>query len=61
MGGIQINEEKISLAAVKKIIDAVSSVRFGSVEIIVHDSKVVRIEKTEKFLIEDEDASKKYN
>lgn len=33
------------LAAVKAAIDAI---RFGSVEIVIHDSKVVQIERKEK-------------
>ena len=33
----------------RKILDAVKSLRYGSVEITVHDSKVVQIERKERF------------
>ena len=32
----------------EKILSALSNIRYGSVEIIVHDSKVVQIERKEK-------------
>lgn len=34
-----------------RILAAVSSIRYGSVQIIIQDSKVVRIEKVEKIQI----------
>jgi len=34
---------------VRQIIEAVRSVRFGQVQIIIQDSRVVQIDKTEKF------------
>ncbi|MFI5340747.1 MAG: YezD family protein [Candidatus Methylomirabilales bacterium] len=33
---------------VRQIIDAIRSVRFGQVQIIIQDSRVVQIDKTEK-------------
>jgi hypothetical protein len=36
----------------RAILDAVSNIRFGSVEIVVHDSEVVQIECKEKFRFE---------
>jgi hypothetical protein len=36
-------------ALVEEILRALRQVRFGSVEIVVHDSKVVQIERREKF------------
>ncbi len=36
----------------RAILDAVSSIRFGSVEVVVHDSEVVQIECKEKFRFE---------
>jgi len=33
----------------QKILQAVKSLRYGSVEITVHDSKVVQIERKERF------------
>ena len=35
-----------------KIISALKGIRYGSVEIIVHDSKVVQIERKEKMRFE---------
>ncbi len=32
----------------QQIIDAIKSIKYGSVEIIVHDGKVVQIERKEK-------------
>jgi len=29
--------------------DAIKDIRFGSIEIIIHDSKIVQIERKEKF------------
>jgi hypothetical protein len=42
-------EKKRWLEVVQKQVD---SLRFGVVQIVVHDSKVVQIEKTEKLRIE---------
>jgi len=33
----------------KKILQAIRSLSYGSVEIIIHDSKVVQIERKERF------------
>ena len=33
---------------VRQIVDAIRSVRFGQVQIIIQDSRVVQIDKTEK-------------
>ena len=35
-----------------KILLAIKDLRFGSVEIVIHDSKVVQIERTEKLRVE---------
>ena len=35
------------------ILDAVHGIRFGSVEVVIHDSRVVQIVRTEKARIED--------
>ena len=32
----------------QQILDAVRAIRFGSVEIVIHDSKVVQVIRTEK-------------
>jgi len=33
----------------RRIADAISGVRFGSVEVVIQDSRVVQIERKEKF------------
>lgn len=40
--------ETLRVEVVEKILDAIQSVRFGSVEIVVHNSQVVQIERNEK-------------
>lgn len=32
----------------KHILDAIHQIKFGAVEVLIHDSKVVQIEKSEK-------------
>jgi hypothetical protein len=32
----------------KQILDALTDVKFGSVEIVIHDSKIVQMQKNEK-------------
>jgi hypothetical protein len=44
------NEEQIELATT--IIRAIKGIRYGSLEIIIHDSKIVRIEKHEKIRLD---------
>ena len=41
-----VNEQNISL--VKELLSAINSLRFGSVEITVHEGRVTQIEKREK-------------
>ena len=42
-------EEKIQ----REILSAIKNIRYGSVEIIIHDSKVVQIERKEKVRFSD--------
>lgn len=37
---------------IKNIIEAVKSIKFGYVQIVIQDSKVVQIDKTEKIRLE---------
>jgi hypothetical protein len=41
----------ISNAVILEIISALKSVRYGSLEVVIHNSKIVQIEKKEKFRI----------
>ncbi|MBI4354190.1 MAG: YezD family protein [Candidatus Omnitrophica bacterium] len=40
--------EQPSAEVMGKIVEAIRGVRFGSVQIVIHDSQVVQIEKAEK-------------
>jgi hypothetical protein len=39
----------------REILDAVRGIRFGSVEIVIHDSKVVQVIRTEKVRLDTRD------
>lgn len=43
---------KIDEQTLAKIIQTVQSVRYGCVQIVIHNSKIVQIEKTEKMRFE---------
>ena len=45
-------EQGWSQDIVQQILTAIKDVRYGSVEIIIHDSKVVQIERKEKIRLE---------
>lgn len=38
----------------KKVQEAIESIKYGSVEIVIHDSKVVQIERKEKLRFQEE-------
>jgi len=42
------NKGQIHPDVEKKILQAIGAIRFGSVEVVIHDSEVVQIEKKEK-------------
>ena len=44
---------------VQQILCAIQGVRYGSVEILIHDSKVVQIERKEKIRLDKESSSKR--
>jgi len=44
----RITDYSADTDVVRQIIEAVQSVRFGQVQIIIQDSRVVQIDKTEK-------------
>ncbi len=43
------SEPEPSDEIIRRIASAISSVRFGSVEVVIQDSRVVQIERKEKF------------
>jgi hypothetical protein len=45
-------ENKNTESTEQKILEAIKSIRYGSVEVVVHDSHVVQIEKKEKVRLE---------
>jgi len=36
----------------KHILDAIRAIKYGAVEVIIHDSRIVQIDKTEKLRFE---------
>jgi hypothetical protein len=38
--------------ALKAVTDAIGSLRYGSVEIVIHDGKIVQIVRTERLRVE---------
>ncbi len=54
ISNFKINEEEL----LSQILKAIRSIRYGYVQIIVQDSKVVQIDKTEKIRFDKEDLCK---
>jgi hypothetical protein len=52
-------EQGWSQDIVRQILTAIKDVRYGSVEIIIHDSKVVQIERKEKIRLEHSNPTQK--
>ena len=46
--GLNLSEDSRNLVIIKKIIQAIENVRYGSVEVTIHESEVVQIERKEK-------------
>lgn len=44
----KVNALKISAEVSKEIINAIEAIRFGSVEITVHDGRITQIERRDK-------------
>lgn len=55
--GPEVSDEETA-RAVQQIVRAINGISFGSVEIIIHDSKVVQIERKEKIRLEKDGANK---
>jgi hypothetical protein len=47
--GEALNPGESDQSVERKILQAIKSLRYGSVEITVHDSKVVQVERKERF------------
>ena len=41
-------DDKTAEVPIKAIVDAVKSIRFGAVQLVIQDGKIVQIDKTEK-------------
>ncbi len=50
-----MTDDTLSPAIQREILEAIRGIRFGSVEIIIHDSRVVQIERKEKVRLDPED------
>jgi hypothetical protein len=46
--GLNLSDGSWNQEAVKKIMEAIENIRFGSVEVTIHESRVVQIERKEK-------------
>jgi len=51
MDTLNVGGQTKAQATIKTILQALSGIRYGSVEIIVHDSEVVQVERKEKFRV----------
>jgi hypothetical protein len=49
INGDNQNESNPQDEVIRRIASAISGVRFGSVEVVIQDSRVVQIERKEKF------------
>jgi hypothetical protein len=47
--GIETGKDDSNHEILRRIASAISGVRFGSVEVVIQDSRVVQIERKEKF------------
>ena len=42
------NKPTENIAIEEHIIEAIRGIKYGAVEVVIHDSKIVQVEKTEK-------------
>jgi hypothetical protein len=59
MPTVSAQDNNWSQELVQQILRAIEGLRYGSVEIIIHDSKVVQIERKEKIRLDRESSSKR--
>lgn len=52
INGDNQNESNPQDEVIRRIVSAISGVRFGSVEVVIQDSRVVQIERKEKFRLD---------
>ena len=43
-----MSRESVPQDIAQQILDAIGQIRFGAVEVLIHDSRVVQIERSEK-------------
>ena len=48
MNNVHADSYETSSAIASKLLEAIGGIRYGSVEIIIHDRKIVQIERKEK-------------
>lgn len=46
------SEKSLELRTVASILEAIRQIRYGSVEIVIHDGRIVAIEKREKLRLD---------
>ena len=49
---VQNGEAEVLNALVEKVLHAVAGIRFGSVELVIHEGRVVQIERRERVRLE---------
>jgi hypothetical protein len=58
MDSLNDGEQMRAQAAIKTILQALNGLRYGSVEITIHESRVVQIERKEKFRLDVKEGDK---
>ena len=59
MDNLFTSPENASLDAREKVLHALQGIRYGSVEIVIHDSRIVQIERKEKVRLDVEGNGKR--
>jgi len=52
MNNLHADRQKTSAGIASTLLEAIEGIRYGSVEIIIHDRKIVQIERKEKVRLE---------
>lgn len=55
-GGAERRGDGVRRRVVEEILRSLRDIRFGSLEIVIHDSRVVRVERRERLKLDDGDA-----
>lgn len=61
MSSLSVSDKEWNPEVEQEILRALRTLRYGSVEIIIHDSKVVQIERKEKIRLDKDNSNKGKN